>query len=82
MSLACHKTELNFDTAVTLYQQAVLQARRKDYKQAKVLFEQSKFTFCKVFKGQEKANPYIKRAQNQIDNIERQINKIDDDDFM
>ena len=82
MSLACHKTELNFDTAVTLYQQGVLQARRKDFKQAKALFEQSRLTFSKVFKGQEKINPYIRRAQNQIDNIERQISKIDEDDFM
>lgn len=81
ISFACHKNELNFDSAVTMYQQGVLQVRRKDMKQARGFFVQAREAFSKVFKGQEKSNSYVLRVVQQIEKID-QKSMAAEDDFM
>ena len=64
-----------------MYQQGVLQVRRKDMKQARGFFVQAREAFSKVFKGQEKSNSYVLRVVQQIEKID-QKSMAAEDDFM
>lgn len=62
-------TEETTDSAITMYQMAILKLKKEDKKAAKNLLESSRDILAKLFKGREKASKSLMRVEKELERL-------------